>query len=417
MPALSSLSDALRRTLPPGAPDTSAPAAAYDVDPENASAAERVASSTGRRKAGSFLTYVQTQLDSFAERPFCPVDSLVLSWLSYFRLSPALDAACTREGIALHELLRAEEFEVMFGTSFDPEGSRDVLFAVCSSPRFRDVRLTLFQFATNKAAEEQFAAMTFLLPTGEAYVAFRGTDSTIVGWKEDLNMAYLCPVPAQEEARGYVEHVATEVAGPLYLGGHSKGGNLAVYAASTASREVQGRVLAVFSHDGPGFPREFLEGAGFRRMRSRVVKTVPKSSVIGLIMDDGADVRVVESSGISILQHNPFLWEVDGRDFVYADGLTASARYLSSTIADWMDRFTPEERGRFVDTLFDVIGATGATRFADIREDWRSSVPAMREAMDALEPEQRECVSDVIKALVHTATVGRVTDAASSLFE
>lgn len=417
MPALSSLSDALRRSLPSGSSDTSAPAVAYDVDPENASAAERVFSSTGRRKAGSFLTYVQTQLDSFAERPLCPVDSLVLSWLSYFRLSPALDAACTRAGIALHELLRAEEFEAMFGTSFDPEGSRDVLFAVCASPRFRDVRLTQFQFTTNKAAEEQFAAMTFLLPTGEAYVAFRGTDSTIVGWKEDLNMAYLCPVPAQEEARGYVEHVATEVTGPLYLGGHSKGGNLAVYAASTASREVQGRVLAAFSHDGPGFPREFLEGAGFRRMRSRVVKTVPKSSVIGLIMDDGANVRVVESSGISVLQHNPFLWEVEGRDFVYADGLTASARYLSSTIESWMERFTPEERGRFVDTLFNVIGATGATRFADIREDWRSSVPAMREAMDALEPEQRECVGDVIKALVHTATVGRVADAASSLFE
>lgn len=434
MPSLSDLSDALKRALPTElsglgdtayAEDRARDTALYEDD----AARQRVASDDGaglssglsaladRKKPGSFLTYVQTQLDPFAERPLCAVDSLVFSWLSYFRLSPALDAACTREGIALHELLRAEEFEAMFGTSFDPEGSRDVLFAVCASPRFRDVRLTLFQFATNKAAEEQFAAMTFLLPTGEAYVAFRGTDSTIVGWKEDLNMAYLCPVPAQEEARSYVEHVATEVTGPLYLGGHSKGGNLAVYAASTASREVQGRVLTAFSHDGPGFPCEFLEGAGFRRMRSRVVKTVPKSSVIGLIMDDGADVRVVESSGISVLQHNPFLWEVEGCDFVYADGLTASARYLSSTIESWMERFTPEERGRFVDTLFDVIGATGATRFADIREDWRSSVPAMREAMDALEPEQRECVGDVIKALVHTATVGRVADAASSLFE
>lgn len=415
MPSLSGLTGALKRPRATSDQVNAETSATAEVSPAEVLASAQADSA--RRKPGSLLTYAQTQFDTFSERPLCVLDSLVFSWLSYYRLGYALDAACTREGIALHELLRAEDFESMFGTSWDPTASRELLFAVCASPRFRDVRLTQFQFATDERAAEQFAAMTFVLPTGESYLAFRGTDSTIVGWKEDLNMAYLCPVPAQEEARIYAEGVAADSTGPLYFGGHSKGGNLAVYAAATASLEVQRRVLAAFSHDGPGFPREFLEGAGYGRVHGRVVKTVPKSSVIGLIMDDGASVRVVESSGISILQHNPFLWEVEGCDFVYADGLTPTARYLSSTIESWMERFSPEERGRFVDTLFDVIGATGATRFADIREDWRTSLPAMREAIDALDPEQRECVGDVIKALVHTATVGKVADAASSLFE
>ncbi len=412
---------ALKRVLPgDAAGGDAAPDAASNGDVNGDGTAPSPFSqqpSGAHKKLGSFLTYAQTQLDGFDARPLCLVDSLVLSWLAYFRLAPALDAARTDEGIALHELMRAEDFDEMFGTSFDADGSRELLFAVCASPRFRSVRLTRLRFKTDADVEEQFAAMTFLLPTGEAYLAFRGTDSTLVGWKEDFNMASSCPVPAQEEARAYVERVASSVAGPLYLGGHSKGGNLAVYAAATVPRTVQDRVLAAFSHDGPGFPPAFLEGEGYRRVRGRVAKTVPKSSVIGLIMDDGADVRVVESSGVSILQHNPFLWEVEGRDFVYADGLTASARYLSSTIESWMNRFEPEERRRFIDTLFDVLGATGAERFADIRGDWRTSVPAMREAVDALDPEQRECVSEVLRALARTATIGRVADAAGNLLD
>ena len=412
---------ALKRVLPgDAAGGDAAPDAASNGDVNGdgtVPSPSSVQPSGAHKKPGTFLTYVQTQLDGFDARPLCLVDSLVLSWLAYFRLTPALDSARTDEGIALHELMRAEDFDEMFGTSFDADGSRELLFAVCASPRFRSVRLTRLRFKTDADAEEQFAAMTFLLPTGEAYLAFRGTDSTLVGWKEDFNMASSCPVPAQEEARAYVERVASSVAGPLYLGGHSKGGNLAVYAAATVPRAVQDRVLAAFSHDGPGFPPAFLEGEGYRRVRGRVAKMVPKSSVIGLIMDDGADVRVVESSGVSILQHNPFLWEVEGRDFVYADGLTASARYLSSTIESWMNRFEPEERRRFIDTLFDVLGATGAERFADIRGDWRTSVPAMREAVDALDPEQRECVGEVVRALARTATIDKVADVAGNLLD
>ena len=366
-------------------------------------------------KAGTMLTYVQSQLDMFDERPLCAVDSLVFSWLSYFRLGEGLRAACTPAGISLHELLRAEDFESMFGTSWDPDGSRELLFAACASPRFREVRLCDFVFKTDAAQEEQFAAMTFALPSGGIYVAFRGTDSTIVGWKEDLNMAYLCPVPAQEEAQAYLEEALRHHEGPVYVGGHSKGGNLAVYAAASCREDLQERICQVYSHDGPGFSDEFRAGSGFLRIQKRMTKTVPKSSVIGLIMDDGSDSRVVESGGFSIFQHNPFLWEVDGCAFAPADGLTASARYLAATIADWMARFTPEERGRFIDTLFDVIGVTGATRFADIRDSWKESVPAMRAAAEALGPDERAFVQDVLKALARTATIDKVSDAAGSL--
>ncbi|MBM6756224.1 DUF2974 domain-containing protein [Collinsella tanakaei] len=363
----------------------------------------------GRSRAtGTFLTYAQTAFDTFAERPLCELDSIVFSWLSYYRLSGKMRASWHADGMPLHVMLRAEEFDQMFGTSWDPAGSRDLLFAVCASPRFRASRLVAFDFKTDQATAEQFAAMTFLLPGGGAYVAFRGTDSTLVGWREDFNMASLCPVPAQREAHEYLERVAALVDGPLYVGGHSKGGNLAVYAAACVSRGVQDRIVRVFSHDGPGFPADFLTSAGYRCIRGRVEKTVPKSSIIGLIMDTERDFDVVESDGVSVLQHNPFLWAVEGNAFRRADGLSASSRYLSSTVTAWMNRFTPEERGTFIDTLFSVIDVTGAVRMADIREDWRESLPAMRDAYDALAPEQRAFVVDVLRALARVATIDRL---------
>lgn len=359
---------------------------------------------------GNFLTYARSRMDTFEARSLGEVDSLVFSWLSYYRLASALRGVRTAQGCALHELLRAEDFTTMFGTSWDPEGSRELLFAACASPRFRQVRPAFLAYRTDRATSEQFAAVTFLLPGGGAYVAFRGTDSTLVGWREDFNMASTCPVPSQLEAAQYLERVSSYIEGPLYVGGHSKGGNLAVYAAAMCPEWVQRRIVRIFSHDGPGFDNAFREGEAYQRILDRVEKTVPKSSVIGLIMDAEGDFTVVESGGISVYQHNPFLWEVEGTSFTRADGLSASSRYLGQTIEAWMARFTPEERGEFIRTMFDVLSVTGATRLADIRENWKTSLPAIREAASALDPERRAFVFAVLKALARVATIERVRE-------
>ncbi|MDY2778178.1 MAG: DUF2974 domain-containing protein [Collinsella sp.] len=369
----------------------------------------------------SFLDYARRRMDSFSERPLCGIDSLVFSWLAYTQLGPTLDDACLAEGVALHELLRAEEFERMFGSSWDPEGSRELLFAVCSSPRFRSSRLAEFRFKSDLAAEEQFAAMTFLLPDGAVYVAFRGTDSTVVGWKEDFNMTFLRPVPAQEEAARYLDEVASVHAGPIYVGGHSKGGNLAVYAAAMCAPVHRARIRRIFSHDGPGFHREFCAGEAYQRVLPIMEKTVPKSTMIGAVLSESPSLHplVVESEGISLFQHNPFLWavDVDAAAFIEAEGLTASSRFFDSTLDAWMDKYSLDERRRFVDALFDVIRVTGATYFSDIMADAKNTVPLMLEAIEGLDPELQEFVKDVVKSFAKTATVERAADAASGLID
>lgn len=371
------------------------------------------------KSAATFLTYVRERMDTFLDRPLCAIDSLVFSWLAYAHLGEDQVNACLPEGIALHEMLRAEEFDNMFGSTWDPEGSRDLLFAVCASPRFRDARLTEFRFKTARSAEEQFAAMTFILPDGSSYVAFRGTDSTIVGWKEDFNMTFLNPVPAQEEARAYLEYVASVTAGPLYVGGHSKGGNLAVYAVATCNKSCRERVVRVFSHDGPGFHREFCASDAYRNILPIMVKTVPKSSMIGAVLSEGPDCHpiIVESGGFSLFQHNPFLWEVDveSATFVEADGFTASSRYFDSTLDAWMDKYSLAERARFVDALFDVIRVTGAKRFSDIMADRKTNVLLMLEAVEGLDPDLQQFIRDVLRFFARTATVEKAAGAASGI--
>lgn len=373
------------------------------------------------KPAGNFLDYVRTAMDTFEERPLCTVDSLVFSWLSYTHVGPELTRACTVRGVALHELLRAEDFDDMFGTSWDVQGSRDLLFAVCASPRFRSCRLSILRFRTDNVSEEQFAAMTFRLPDGSSYIAFRGTDSTVVGWKEDFNMTFLSPVPAQEEAAAYVDDVAELTSGTLYVGGHSKGGNLAVYAAAMCAPVHRERIRRVFSHDGPGFHREFCAAEPYRRIMSIMEKTVPKSTMIGAVLSEAPDFTptIVESDGMSMLQHNPFLWavDVDAAEFVRADGYTASSRLFDATLDAWMDKYTLAERGRFVDALFDVIGVTGATHFSDIMADRKTNVPLMLNAVETLDEDLQQFVKDVVISFVKTATVERAAGAASGIID
>ncbi|WP_102372378.1 DUF2974 domain-containing protein [Enorma phocaeensis] len=371
------------------------------------------------REGGTIVTYARTCLDTFRERPLGAVDSLILSWFAYFRLPSALlrdvPALTGPEGAPLPALMRAEFFDEMMGTSWDPEGSRELLCAACASPRFRTVRVALYRALSNEEREEQFAAVTFILPGGAVYVAFRGTDSTIVGWKEDFNMAFQSPVPAQVSAAAYLERVAGEYAGPLYVGGHSKGGNLAVYAAIMLPHAQQDRIVRAFSHDGPGFNENFLRGRGFARMRDRIDKTLPRSSVFGMIFEDQEDYSIVDSTSFALLQHNPFSWVVDGAEFRCVERISAGARYVDSTLASWMRSVTPEERGRFIDTVFDVIGAADSERFAQIRDNWQVTLPKMLAAAGDIDPETRQLIMRTIRALVKCATLGQAADAAARM--
>lgn len=304
------------------------------------------------------------------------------------------------DGVRLADLHRAEYFGDYFAGMWSEEDGLRLLAAAAASPRLRDVRVVGHVESTDVRAEKQFAAVTFRLTDDLSYVAFRGTDSTLVGWKEDFNLSFRCPVPSQVAAARYLADVAGRLDGELVVGGHSKGGNLAVYAAASVPADVGERITRVFSHDGPGFLPEFLATGEFANVAPRIDKTLPQSSLVGMLLEQQEGFRVVKSNRLLIWQHDPFSWRVDGRDFVYLDDLAPDARYLDAAISAWLSSRTNEERERFIDTLYSVVEASRVRTTRELRADWRRNIPTAARAFADLDPETKDFMVDTATALL-----------------
>ena len=353
-------------------------------------------------KARNILDYVETQFETFDERALGDVDSLVFSWLSYWDLRVDAEAARTMEGMPLVEAYRAKTFESMTAVMLDTPDSRHMLAALVASPRFGDIRIASYVQETSGEDEKQFSAMTLLLPEGGAFVVFRGTDGTFVGWKEDFNMAFEDEVPSQRSAVEYLNRVAEETSGPLWTGGHSKGGNLAVYAAVNAGEAAAARLKAAFSHDGPGFTEEALSSEAWQAASHLIRKTLPKQSIIGMLFERQEDYAVVASMESGFMQHNPFSWVVDGAQFKLEEGISAGVRHLDAGLNAWIAGMTREERAKLVDMVFAMFAASGEDNFIDMSSNWQTSLPAIYAYLRKLEPESREHLYAVVRALMRS---------------
>ena len=338
----------------------------------------------------NIITYAETALESFDERPFSDVDSLVLSCLAFLDIPPALTGAYGWRGVTIRDLFRAEHFDRLFSVTFAPDHTKQLLTALAASPRFRDVKVMGYVSRLDAAQEKQFSAMTFRLRPKLSYVAFRGTDSTVVGWKEDFNMAFRSPIPSQEEAIRYLTTAGRHCRGKILLGGHSKGGNLAVYAAAFCKESLQLRIGKVYSHDGPGFLPHVLQSPGFSRISSRVEKTLPQSSVVGLLLEHQEALKIVKSRSVSVLQHDPFNWTVEDGAFVVLEQLTRDARHLDRTLSAWLEKVDNTRRERIVDALFGILETTDVRTFSEFRADWQKTIPAVAREVRHLDADTRE---------------------------
>lgn len=356
--------------------------------------------------------YAERYFPTFAEAPFTSVDSLVLSQFAYIhwkQLVPSPRAGAP--AVALRDLLRAEYFGKMFTNMLASDKNKQLLYALSASPRFRNLQVQWHESRRDAQNPEQFSATTFLLPDGTAYLAYRGTDTTFVGWKEDFSMAYVSPVPSQTSALAYLKRVAALLPDttPLRLGGHSKGGNVAVYAAMMCPEAVRSRILRVYSHDGPGFRPEVIAGSAFSTIQDRIEKTLPQSSTVGMLLQSHEPYRVVQSDQMGgILQHDPFSWAVNGTDFVYREKLTGSAAYGNATLDTWLAQLPDEKRALLIGALFDVMDASGASSFEDFAAHWQTSIPATLKALASLDEETRNTAADIFKALISIAVKGLV---------
>ncbi len=327
----------------------------------------------------NMIQYAEKNLHTFAESPFNEVDSLIFSWLVFLRWEAVQEDLRTDIGVPLRDFFRAECFEGMTRLLPFTEDSLRLLTAVVASPRFRQVLLYHYRHDGNAAyrASQQFGAVTFRISDKLAYVAFRGTDLSLAGWREDLELALTESIPAQILAKKYLNEVADDLPGDILVGGHSKGGNLAVYAAAKCVRRVQDRLRAIYSHDGPGFLSAELKQKCFVRVRERIHKTVPQSSLVGMIFEQEGDYKIVRSNQLSLSQHNPFSWQVEEGSFVYMQQLTPDAKVLYHKLNNWIKSLSDDEIRRFIDGVFLVMEKTGINDFSELGSDMVQRIPAV----------------------------------------
>ena len=343
---------------------------------------------------------------SLAERPFNEVDNLLLSLLSYIDLKGIVPAP--GEGsVSLAEA--AERYFAERGAPVETEGHNAdtavewpwMFHLMSQTARFSGMRLSCMADILDASADKQFSALTIEHEPGQLYVAFRGTSDDLAGWKEDFLLACEPEIPSHEEALRYLAAVAALYPEhTLMVGGHSKGGNLAVYAAVMADDAVKARIRTIWNNDGPGFQDAFVHSGPYMAMEGRICKIVPRSSLVGLLLSQRKPDLIVDSFQTGMLQHDGISWEVSRDRFTHLPELSPESLRVQAQIHDWLDHLDIATRRRFVDALFDTLSASGAETVSDIMSGALKALSASGNALKAMDKDMRDRVVDFIRLLI-----------------
>ena len=293
-----------------------------------------------------------------------PVDGLIFSTLVYVNFSAVTPhTPYSRVPLSRAVMLLLADAEVTKKIRVDRD--LELLAAVAASERYKHVEIGFYRDIFIPEEDTQFAAMTFFLNDGSAYSAFRGTDYSLVGWKEDFNMSFLDHIPAQRLAVEYLKDLASIFTGPLHLGGHSKGGNLAIYAAAMAGEAIQDRIMDVRNFDGPGFMEHVLEHPGYDRIVPKCRTYLPQSSFFGMLLEREEPHTIIKSRQIGLLQHEPYSWEIMAADFI-PDTQTPDSVFIGKTMKSWLASMSNQERNEFFDAVFGLLMTDNTANVWDI---------------------------------------------------
>ncbi len=338
--------------------------------------------------------------------PFNPVDGMILARLSYLPF----------DGIVGHDngkvLSIAEASRAVLNIP-DIQNrvliKNDTRFAseLEKSDRFRNMKILSYVNHLDSKTQTQFSAVTVLVDDNTLFISFRGTDNTLIGWKEDFNMTFEFPVPAQLMAAEYVSMIANHSSDcRLLIGGHSKGGNLAVYSAAFCGDEIQKRIESVYNYDGPGFNDEALASEGYRRVCGRVNTYVPQSSVVGMMLGHEEKYTIVHSEESGMMQHDIYSWNVLPTGFYDLQTVNNSSRFVDYTLKAWVSSLDPSQREQFFDTVYGVLRETNASTLHEMSEKWFSTAMSVLKSFKNLDEPTRKSVTKGIALLFKCAKFG-----------
>jgi len=344
----------------------------------------------------------------FSHIPFNPVDNIILSQLSYLPLDGIVPSPEEKRGISIAEAAEIfeknlakgkKEFKNRIMHKEDPH----FIKTLGASARFGNCELFGYINNVDPVQEKQMSCFSVLTGDGFCFVVYRGTDLTFIGWKESINMGFNDIIPAQLDAVAYLEKIAGLTKKPLRVGGHSKGGNLAIFASAFCSPKVRKRIKAIYSNDAPGFHKKVIQSDGFNEIRERIASFVPQSSVVGMLLEHGEYHSVVKSSKIGLLQHDLYSWEVTYSKMVQVDGVTKGSLFVDKTLREWVENLNYDQRQRFIEVLFEVLSASNVKSFYELSSDWFKTSRLMLRSIKNIDKPTKDIIQKTMTTLLKSA--------------
>ncbi|MCR5732853.1 MAG: DUF2974 domain-containing protein [Sphaerochaetaceae bacterium] len=333
---------------------------------------------------------------SFKQDPLNEVDAVIFAWLSYFKLEELDYSAFIGKDLSSIVSL----YENVYDKLEKKDKSNGVIASSAAScliatlveyPRFKNVKVSEFKSLYDTKNSIQFAVVSYSIAEGVEVVAFRGTDTSVAGWKEDCMLSFMEALPAQEMALEFLNSRFSE-ADKFYVTGHSKGGNLAIYAVMKADSKGSGKIKAIYNFDGPGFCFDIKETPNYPALSKKVHSFLPQESIVGMLLEHVEDYKVVKSSSVGILQHLLIHWNIMGKKLVTLDKRARSSVMIDSIVSTWLGNVSFEERKEFVYAIFDVLEKAGIEYFNDLTTDSFTKLGAIMKEMAHMKPEQRKMV-------------------------
>ena len=346
------------------------------------------------------------QYDSFYDKEFTVLDALALTELAYLPFEDLVPAEISVQNyISLQHL--AEQFEEKFQGKYPPLGMVNahrlkLLSYLSSFKRYKHIKALGFANDVSLDSQKQFAAITYQIRPKEYLVVFRGTDDSIIGWKEDFHLTYMKEIPAQLAARDYLKEVLDKLDGKVWLAGHSKGGNLATYAACHVETSIQDRVQKVYSFDAPGLHSSIRNSDNFKAIEGKILSIIPENSIVGMMLETPETDLVVKSKTFGLLQHLMVSWEIEGDQFKVVPKVTEDSIQVDQTLKTWTANLSEEELRDFFDLFFGLFIEAGIHRFGDITVDTPVKIQKLIENRRNLTPEQATMMDRLSRQLIDT---------------
>ena len=342
----------------------------------------------------------QVAYDSIYDTPFNELDMLMLTELTYLPfdqiVSDQMSPDCTCR------LFEAAEKAPQDLSMLVTKNRLKLLEKVASSTRFKNIRLMGYVNDIDPDVQKQFAAMIFKIKPDSYVLTFRGTDDSIIGWKEDFHMTYMDQVPAQKTAVNYLRKAMDALPGQFILTGHSKGGNLASYAASQIEPEYQERIQSIYSYDAPGLNHSVITSQGYQTISDKIKRYIPQGSIVGMMLETPKQAQIVKSTAIGgLAQHDTFSWQISDQTFVLLDNLNPDSLQVDKTLKNWVDSVSDEELKDFFDLFFGLILDAGISSINDLTKlENFNKILAVFENANALTDEERDMLTRLAKLLV-----------------